>query len=66
MRLNPYRILLNNLKEKYHPDDASTRRIYETRDEAYNMLKSLTEQDFGYDIEEWEKWLKDNKKLKLR
>ena len=63
MRLKPYQILLYNLKEKFHPDDGATRRIYMTKEDAYNMLKTLTEQDFGYDVEKWEEWLKEKKKL---
>ncbi len=32
----------------------------EARQRAYEALKKETRQDFGYEAEKWEKWLRDN------
>jgi hypothetical protein len=62
MRIKPYRIMLNNLAEKYE-EQAKYRKIYQSKEDAYEELKKRTGQDFGYDIDSWEQWLKENKKL---
>ena len=33
---------------------------YRTREEAYETLKWVTGEDFGYDIEAWERWFSEN------
>jgi hypothetical protein len=62
MRIKPYRIMLNNLAEKYK-GQAKYRKVFQSKEDAYEMLKRYTGQDFGYDIDSWERWLKENKKL---
>lgn len=32
---------------------------YMAKDEAYELLKQITLQDFGYDVQEWEQWFAD-------
>ncbi|MEP7284846.1 MAG: hypothetical protein ABI947_03655 [Chloroflexota bacterium] len=54
----PYEGLLLNLKQRIPKEDLA----YLTAEEAYKLLKEWTEQDFGYDVTAWEKWLMENKK----
>ena len=35
------------------------RRRYMPKEEAYEYLKQITLQDFGYDIQAWERWFAD-------
>lgn len=62
MRKNPYRIVLANLNEEYK-DDSSHRRLYTSKQEAYEMLKRLSGEDFCFDADAWKTWLQENGKL---
>lgn len=53
-RLSPLAGLLKNLKQDI-PEQR--RRLYLTQEQAYESLKRLTGQDFGYRIEEWQAYL---------
>lgn len=57
------KLLLLNLKGKFR----RTVRGYMTKAQAYEELKDLTEQDFGYDTDKWEAFLsrKENSCIKL-
>ncbi|MEO1286782.1 MAG: hypothetical protein AAFV93_03370 [Chloroflexota bacterium] len=59
-RLNPIRVLLLNLEEKFKGDE-SKRKLYVPKEEALSHLKQMTGQDFGYDIKAWRKYLHENK-----
>jgi hypothetical protein len=56
--MSPEEWLLANLKQEL-PDN---HEAYLPRYAAYRKLKEWTGQDFGYDANAWEKWLKKNKK----
>ncbi|MDP4180584.1 MAG: hypothetical protein Q8942_05775 [Bacillota bacterium] len=56
-KLLPLEGYLKNLKQEIPP---SIRRLYMSKEQAYEMLKEYTGKDFGYDIEEWEKYTKGN------
>jgi len=56
--ITPYRLLIMNIEGKIPKE----RREYIPVEEAYRRLRALTGQDFGEDLEQWKKWLKDNKK----
>jgi len=58
-RLYPFKGLLLNLEGKI---PQSTRRLYLPRETAYKRLKELPGQDFGYTVQAWKKWLKENHK----
>ncbi|CAB1067663.1 hypothetical protein JY97_16125 [Alkalispirochaeta odontotermitis] len=60
MRALPIDMFLMNLEETFPPDSL----YYMTKEQAYEELKKATGADFGYDIETWKKWLKENRKLK--
>ncbi len=47
---------LLNLEEKI----GKGRREYLNRDAAYEKLKDLTGEDFGYDAEKWRMWIKEH------
>jgi hypothetical protein len=55
MRIKLSELLLLNLEEKL----SEQHHIYRTKEEAYQELKHLTGQDFGYDIAAWEKWFRN-------
>ena len=54
MRLTPVERLLKNLKQEIPP---YMRREYLTRETAYEKLKIMTGQDFGFDAVKWESWV---------
>ena len=56
MRLNFQERLISNLRGGIHPESGH----YRTKEEAYEILKEITHQDFGYDAEQWEAWCKQN------
>jgi hypothetical protein len=56
-RITLFKGLLMNLNQEIKKG----RREYLSRDEAYQKLKALTGQDFGYDVEKWRSWIKQNK-----
>ncbi|MCP3927211.1 MAG: hypothetical protein GY714_32025 [Desulfobacterales bacterium] len=47
--------LLLNLEQKIGPE---RKRDFLTQEKAYELLKQETGKDFGYNIKEWKKWLK--------
>jgi hypothetical protein len=57
-RLTPIQLLLLNLASEIGP----TRREYLTGDVAYEELKKLTGQDFGYDVRRWRQWFRETGK----
>jgi hypothetical protein len=56
-RLTLQQTFLLNLKQEIPEWDMMS---YMTREEAYEALKKHTGQDFGYDIEAWERWFREN------
>jgi hypothetical protein len=56
MRLTPIERLLKNLKREI---PSYMRREYLPRDIAYEKLKAMTGQDFGFDTEVWETWVRE-------
>lgn len=56
MRLTDEEILIANLHGGIHPESPH----YKTKEEAYELLKEITHQDFGYDVEQWKDWCKQN------
>jgi len=56
--LTPTQRLFENLKQAIPPNAMP----YMKREDAYNRLKELTGQDFGYDHDQWENWLIKNAK----
>ena len=61
-RLTPLQGLLMNLNQEIE----AGRREYLSKEQAYEKLKELTGQDFGYDVEKWRKWVKRNPNLSTR
>ncbi len=53
--------LLMNLNQEIQKD----RREYLSREAAYERLKALTGEDFGYDVNDWNNWAEQNKKDEL-
>lgn len=55
------RILLKDKLIKSLTADAQERSMYRLydRDSAYETLKQLTGQDFGYNPDEWREWIDD-------
>jgi hypothetical protein len=51
--------LLLNLEQKIQ----AGRREYLDRSAAYERLKAITGQDFGYDSQQWRNWIKHHKAL---
>jgi hypothetical protein len=60
MRATPAEVFLENL-EQIWPEDALD---YMPRERAYEELKRLTGQDFGYDVEKWKSWLRTHRFLR--
>ena len=56
-RLTPLQGFLLNLKQEIKRGT----REYLTQNQARQMLKRVTGQDFGYDAEKWKEWLIKNK-----
>ena len=56
-RMMPLEVDLLNLAQKeFMPDE----REYATSEHAYKNLVKFTKQDFGYDVDAWLNWLKEN------
>lgn len=53
MQMFPQELALANLKGLIPEDE----RGYSTREEAYENLKEMSGEDFGYDLEMWELWV---------
>lgn len=53
-----FELLIANLREELWPG----RREYLTKEQAYEQLKYHTGQDFGFDIERWEQWVREHPK----
>lgn len=58
-RLTYEQILIGNLQQKF---PVEMKRVYATREQAYEELKRYTSQDFGYDVAAWKTWFKENKR----
>jgi hypothetical protein len=58
MRIKPSEILLLNLEGKL----SEQHRLYRTKERAYEQLKHLTGQDFGYDAVAWREWFRTAEK----
>jgi hypothetical protein len=58
MKLTLTEGLLKNLKGEIPPH---MRREFLPMESAYEKLKSMTGQDFGYDSAAWEKWIEEQK-----
>jgi hypothetical protein len=56
-RASEYELLIFGLREVF-PSNAWMG--YVTREDAYEELKELTDQDFGFDPDAWEEWLDSN------
>jgi hypothetical protein len=56
-RLLPLRGLIMNIKGEL---SQTQRRLYIPKERAYELLKALTGQDFGEDIEAWENWVNEH------
>ena len=57
-RLLPLEGLLLNLKQEIPVEN---KRVYITKERAYELLKEWTGEDFGIDnLDAWEKWVKEN------
>jgi hypothetical protein len=56
-RLSLEELLLGNLAQLFWKEEIL---IYMKREEAYEALKRATQQDFGYNVEAWKTYLKDN------
>jgi hypothetical protein len=59
-RLMPFEGLIKNLRQEI---PQSRPREYLTREQAYELLKKWSGQDFGMDDKRWESWAIENKKL---
>jgi hypothetical protein len=57
--------LLKGLLMNLNQEIQKGRREYLSRDAAYERLKTLTGEDFGYDIDAWNHWAVQNKKDEL-
>lgn len=55
MRLTIAEILIGNLRGGFQKSFPA----YRTPEQAYKELKHYTGQDFGYDVEAWEKWFSE-------
>jgi hypothetical protein len=60
--LYPFQGLLLNLQEKI----AKHSRAYLPKEEAYKLLKKWTNQDFGYDVDNWKEYIKTNRRTLSR
>jgi hypothetical protein len=60
--LTPEQRLLRNLAGEIE----SHRREYLSKDEAYVQLKKMTGQDFGYDVEKWRDWFRQQARSRKR
>ena len=63
MRLTPIQGLLKNLKGEI---PAHMRREFLPKDVAYEKLKSMTGQDFGYDSIAWQKWIHEQEEAGVK
>lgn len=61
-RLTPEQYLLLNLEQQI-PSDNDVH--YLTREQAYQALKNMSGEDFGYDVKAWRKWLRAHHKQRL-
>lgn len=57
--------LLKGLQMNLNQEIQKGRREYLSREVAYEKLKTLTSEDFGYDIDAWNNWAIKNKKNQL-
>jgi len=52
---------LKNLRQEISPE---RRREYVSRERALELLKQWTGEDFGYDADQWEAWIKTHGAIK--
>jgi hypothetical protein len=55
---NKLRLAFMNLEGEISPGEIFR---YFTKDNALKILKKMTNQDFGYDIEAWRRWINENR-----
>jgi hypothetical protein len=54
MTLTPTQLYLKNLKGEI---PSYMRREYRSKEQALEMLRAMTGQDFGFDVQRWEEWI---------
>ena len=59
MWATPFQICLANLRQDIPP----TWSCFMSQEEAYEKLKQIAGQDFGYDDKRWERWGRENRHL---
>jgi hypothetical protein len=55
MRLTPSRLCLKNLKREI---PAYMRREHMSSEKALELLRAMTGQDFGSNVQRWEEWIR--------
>lgn len=63
MRLTPIKLCIKNLKGEI---PTYMQREYRSKEQAISMLKAMTGQDFGEDVEQWEQWIKSQEAAGVR
>jgi hypothetical protein len=63
MRLTPEQVYLQNLEGEI---PVHIPIPHYSREEAHQELVEMTGQDFGYDVEAWKQWFKENRRKKNR
>jgi hypothetical protein len=56
MRIRPLPLFLRRLELPAEPRSRYARKL--SREDAYEGLKKITGQDFGYDVKAWREWIK--------
>lgn len=56
MRLLFHEIWITNLAKGFSEDFY----LYISQEEAYELLKKYSGEDFGYDVSAWKQWFKEN------
>lgn len=52
MRMHLHQLLISNLAGHWDEDHF----MYRDKEYAYNRLKEISGQDFGYDADKWKEW----------
>jgi hypothetical protein len=61
MRMRPIPLFLRRLELPPASRSRYARRL--SREDAYERLKKITRQDFGYDVTQWRKWIREHMTL---
>jgi hypothetical protein len=61
MRIRPIPLCLRRLELAEQSRSRYARRL--GKEAAYEMLKKITGQDFGYDVQKWRRWIKKHMTL---